>query len=117
MKFKIDENVPVEAAELLRQSGYDVLTVIEQELGGETDETVARICQREKRALVTFDTGFADIRAYPPHAFPGMIVFRLKKQSSVYILEVLERLMDTILSEPVEGHLWIVEEDRIRIRG
>jgi len=117
MKFKLDENDPVESAELLRQNGHDVLTVIEQELGGETDETVARICQREKRALVTFDTGFADIRAYPPQAFPGMIVFRLKKQSSIYVLEVLERLMESISSEPVEGHPWIVEEDRIRIRG
>jgi len=117
MKFKLDENDPVESAELLRQNGHDVLTVIGQELGGETDEVVARVCQHEKRALVTFDTGFADIRAYPPQAFPGMIVFRLKKQSSIYVLEVLERLMDTISSEPVEGHLWIVEEDRIRIRG
>lgn len=86
MRLKLDENVPVEAGELLRENGHDVLTVVEQELGGETDSSVAKVCQREKRALLTFDTGFADIRAYPPQAFPGMIIFRLKKQSSVCLL-------------------------------
>ena len=117
MRFKLDENVPVEAGELLRQSGHDVLTVVEQELGGETDASVAVVCKREKRALLTFDTGFADIRAYPPEAFPGMVVFRLKRQSSVHFLGVVERLIHTISTEPVEGHLWVVEEERIRIRG
>jgi len=38
MKFKIDENLPVEVAELLRQSGYDALTVLDQQLGGEADD-------------------------------------------------------------------------------
>lgn len=27
--------------------------------------------------LITFDMGFADIRAYPPEAAPGLIVLRL----------------------------------------
>ena len=35
MKFKIDENLPVEIAELLRQKGYEATTVMEQSLGGE----------------------------------------------------------------------------------
>ena len=34
MRFKIDENLPVEAAELLRQAGHDAVTVLEQHLGG-----------------------------------------------------------------------------------
>ena len=32
MKFKIDENLPVEIAEELRVLGYDALTVVEQDL-------------------------------------------------------------------------------------
>jgi len=34
MRFKIDENLPVEIAGLLRAVGYDAMTVIEQELRG-----------------------------------------------------------------------------------
>jgi hypothetical protein len=34
MKFKIDENLPVEVAELLRQAGYETATVYDQNLMG-----------------------------------------------------------------------------------
>ncbi|WP_368730321.1 DUF5615 family PIN-like protein [Nitrosococcus oceani] len=34
MNFKIDENLPVEVAELLCEAGHDALTVDEQELRG-----------------------------------------------------------------------------------
>jgi predicted nuclease of predicted toxin-antitoxin system len=37
MKFKIDENLPVEAAELIRNEGYDAVTVWDQNLGGAAD--------------------------------------------------------------------------------
>jgi predicted nuclease of predicted toxin-antitoxin system len=41
MKFKIDENLPVEAAESLRQMGYEATTVLEQGLGGGADAHIA----------------------------------------------------------------------------
>lgn len=66
MQFKVDENLPLEVAELLRQAGYAAATVFEQQLGGEADADIASVCQQEGRALVTLDTDFADIRAYPP---------------------------------------------------
>ena len=66
MRFKADENLPVEAAEVLRGSGHDAQTVLEQQLGGTADSGLAVLCQREGRALVTLDLDFADIRAYPP---------------------------------------------------
>jgi uncharacterized protein DUF5615 len=34
MKFKIDENLPIEAAALLREAGHDALTVHDQNLRG-----------------------------------------------------------------------------------
>jgi predicted nuclease of predicted toxin-antitoxin system len=42
MKFKIDENLPVEIADLFRAAGFDAITVLEQTLGGEADQ----ICDR-----------------------------------------------------------------------
>ena len=62
MKFKVDENLPIEAAELLRQAGYEATTVHEEKLSGSTDLNLASICQQESRALVTLDVDFADIR-------------------------------------------------------
>jgi len=36
MKFKIDENLPIEVSELLRQTGYDATTVLSGVLRGES---------------------------------------------------------------------------------
>ena len=117
MQFKIDENLPIEAAHLLRQIGHNAVTVSEQHLSGSPDPDVASVCQREGRALVTLDTGFADIRAYPPRQFPGLIVLRVRWQDKAHVLEILEHLKPLLSSEPLENHLWIVEETRVRIRG
>jgi predicted nuclease of predicted toxin-antitoxin system len=117
MKFKIDENLPVEAAESLRQMGYEATTVLEQRLGGGADAHIASVCQQEGRALVTLDTDFADIRSYPPGEYPGLIVLRLKRQDKLHVLEIIARLKEALSSEALEGYLWIVEEGRVRIRG
>ena len=37
MKFKVDENLPIEAATVLRDAGHDALTVHDQNLPGEHD--------------------------------------------------------------------------------
>ncbi len=73
MKFKIDENLPAEFAEILQQFGYDALTVLDQGLRGENDSLIIEICQQENRVLITLDLDFADIRAYPPSQYQGIL--------------------------------------------
>jgi predicted nuclease of predicted toxin-antitoxin system len=117
MEFKVDENLPVEVADLLRQIGYDAVTVLEQHLGGSPDPDIASVCQQEGRVLITLDTDFADIRVYPPAQFPGLIVLRLNRQDKPHVLKVVNRLIPMLSSESLEHLLWIVEETRVRIRG
>jgi predicted nuclease of predicted toxin-antitoxin system len=88
MRFKIDENLPIDAAEVLRRAGHDAATVLEQGYGGSTDARLAALCQRESRILVTLDMDFADIRAYPPAEFPGLVVLRLRQQDKPHVLDV-----------------------------
>jgi predicted nuclease of predicted toxin-antitoxin system len=116
VKFKIDENLPVEVAQLLRDAGHDVFTVLEQDSGGAKDQVVARICKDEHRALITLDIHFADIRTYPPSSFSGLIILRLARQDKAYVLQVMSRVLKVATSEPLEGQLWIVDERRVRIR-
>ena len=73
-------------------------------------------CQEEGRVLVTLDMDFADIRAYPPSGFPGIIVLRLGRQDRLHVLNVFTRALALLHTDPLEGRLWIVEEDRVRIR-
>jgi predicted nuclease of predicted toxin-antitoxin system len=62
MRFKIDENLPDEFAEILREAGLDAVTVMEQGLKEEPDPRIIEVCQREERVLVT--KGNARTRRY-----------------------------------------------------
>ena len=117
MKFKIDENLPIEIAGLLRNAGYDPVTVIEQNLSGTSDANLSVICQKENRILVTLDNDFSDIRTFPPEKFSGIIILRLNRQDKVHVLEVFSHAMNLFPKEPLEKHLWVVEENKIRIRS
>jgi len=66
LHFKIDENLPAELVGMLTAAGHDALSVYDQKLEGEPDEVVSKICQEEKRAVVTLDVGFANVHEYPP---------------------------------------------------
>lgn len=117
MRFKIDENLPVEMADLLRSAQLDATTVVDQELRGEDDLCIIGACLREGRALVTLDLDFADVRTYPPQRFPGLMVLRVRRQDKRHLLAVFRRVIPLIEREPVRYHLWIIEETRVRIRG
>lgn len=116
MKFKVDENLPIEVAELLQESGHDAVTVLDQQMSGETDTSLAAVCQQENRAIITLDLDFADIRTYPPDQFAGLIVLRLKQHDKIHVLSVFKRVMDMLNTELLDGRLWIIEESRVRIR-
>ncbi len=117
LKFKIDENLPIEIVECLRQNNYDAFTVEEQGLKGATDLSIAAICKKEDRIIVTLDTDFTDVRTYPPEEYSGIIVLRIKMQSRQHIIKVFTQTVPLLTSEPINNCLWIVEENRLRIRG
>ena len=117
MQFKIDENLPVEIAKLLIKAGHDTKTVNDQKLQGAIEPDLIKVCSGEHRVLVTLDTDFSDIRAYPPQEYPGIIVLRVGSQVIHHLIEVCQSFIHLIDREPLKEHLWIVEENRIRIRG
>lgn len=62
MRFKVDENLPIDVAEILRANNHDAMTIFDQEMVGQPDLKVASVCRAEERALVTLDLDFSDIR-------------------------------------------------------
>jgi predicted nuclease of predicted toxin-antitoxin system len=117
VKFKVDENLPIEVAALLHSAGHDALSVFDQHLVGETDNRLLNVCQKEKRALITLDLDFSDVRSYPPQEHSGLVVLRLQRQDKPFVLETIRRIIPLFEKEQTEHRLWIVEENRIRIRG
>jgi hypothetical protein len=93
----------------------DLVTTLPQEKGW-GGSRLAVICRDERRALLTLDLDFADIRAYPPAEIPGLIVFRLSRLDKAHVLQVATRLLALLERELLEGRLWIVGEERVRVR-
>jgi predicted nuclease of predicted toxin-antitoxin system len=116
VKFKIDQNLPAEYAILLREAGFEADSVDDEGLASADDGFVSNRARAEGRALLSLDLGFADIRAYPPQEYLGIIVVRSKAQDKITLLSMLRRLIPALRERSPEGQLWIVESDRIRFR-
>lgn len=116
MRAKLDENLPSEAADLLRAAGWDCDTVHQEGLAGAADGRVAAACQAEARVLLTLDLDFADIRAYPPSEYEGIVILRPAKASRRQVTALVARVIPVIAAEWVGRRLWIVEPGGIRVR-
>jgi predicted nuclease of predicted toxin-antitoxin system len=116
VKFKLDENMPRDAATRLSDEGYDVETVIGEGLGGERDPPVLKAAADEGRILLTFDLDFADIRQYPPGTHAGIVVFRLQDQRWATLEGPLRRLLAKGGLVDLSNGLAIVDGARVRYR-
>jgi predicted nuclease of predicted toxin-antitoxin system len=116
MRFKIDENLPTEVAQLLTVAGHNVLTIHDQQMVGNVDSLVSSVCQSEQRALITLDLDFADIRAYPPEEHHGIVVLRPRTQAKPAVLSLITTFIRLLSTEPLIGSLWILQENGLRIR-
>jgi predicted nuclease of predicted toxin-antitoxin system len=81
VKFNTDGNLPLEASAVLRERGFDAETVWDEDLSGADDCVIAARVMSEGRILLTLDLDFANIQAYPPDRYAGIIVLRLEKHN------------------------------------
>jgi len=116
VKFKTDENLPLESASILRDAGFDCETVWDEALSGAADQTIAARIREEGRILVTLDLDFSNIQAYPPDEYIGIIVLRPKTQDKATVAAYIHRLITLLRERTPAGELWIVQRDRIRVR-
>ena len=117
MRGKTDENVPTEAAALLRAAGWECDTVFDEALAGAEDPRVSDRCQVERRVLFTIDLDFADIRVYPPSEYIGIVGLRPATPSRAAVLNLLQSAIPVLAAEWAENRLWIVEPGRVRVRS
>jgi predicted nuclease of predicted toxin-antitoxin system len=116
MKFKVDACLPSEFTKILSGAGYEAVTAGMQGLSAAEDSLIARVCTEEGRILLTTDLDFADVRVYPPREFPGLVVFRLRRQGRRRLIQACRKLIPMLKSTSLERRLLIVEEHRVRIR-
>jgi len=100
MLVKVDEDLPRATVQMLRDGGYEALSVTEQGMGGYQDPALWRAVQSEERFLVTVDKGFADIRSYLPGSHFGVLLLRPDEDGIRPVIELLERVLTSYGLEP-----------------
>ncbi|MBI5851558.1 MAG: DUF5615 family PIN-like protein [Planctomycetes bacterium] len=102
---------------LLRGAGFEACHALDQQLGGQPDHVLAEACRAELRAIVTLDLDFADLRAFPPDRFRGILVLRLRSQDTESVLSAFRKLLPSLTEETVVGKLLVISESSVRVRG
>jgi len=78
MKIKLDENLPLRLATLLKDLGHDVHTIHDELLLGHADMEIWEATQKESRFLITHDLDFSDLRQFAPGSHHGILLVRLR---------------------------------------
>ena len=77
MRLVPDENWPLPSIRRLRQSGHDVLAILEEARGAH-DSCILSLSTREDRVLLTFDRDFGELVFRQGQPAPaGVVYFRL----------------------------------------
>ncbi|MFQ5881681.1 MAG: DUF5615 family PIN-like protein [Candidatus Methylomirabilales bacterium] len=115
MRLKLDENVDPRAVAILRTAGHDAVTVPDERLSGQPDAAVETTCRMEARCLVTLDLDFANVLAYPPEKYSGLVVLRHPRPTAAGLLNLVRQLAASLKHDSPERRLWIVEPGRLRV--
>lgn len=116
MKLLLDENLSTAQAEILRARGLNAVGVVEEGLGGRTDEEIRRHAIETGRILLTLDADFANILRFPPAGTPGVIRLKLHPPTETAITEALERGLSQLHSMELAGKLVVIDRNKIRVR-
>jgi len=116
MKFKLDENLPLEIADVVRGAGHEIDSVQDEGLCGAPDGEILRRIQAEDRVLLTMDKGIADVRHYPPKSYPGIVLFRPLSSGRGEVLRFVQQFLPDLLKVKLAGRLVIVSPRAMRVR-
>jgi predicted nuclease of predicted toxin-antitoxin system len=112
---KVDENLPADVRNLLKGRGYDAVNVLDQGMGGTSDDELWQTIQQEGRFLVTGDKGFADIRKFRPGRDTGIILLRPRRSGRQPVVELTQQLLDEYELGDLASKLVVVSPSGIRI--
>jgi predicted nuclease of predicted toxin-antitoxin system len=115
LKVKVDENLPLPVALVLRSAGHDVDSVPEEGLTGVSDPEVIKAAIADGRMVFTLDRGFGELaRSVGDHA--GVVVLRLQKEDARSATALVIRFVAQHDLDELKGCTVIVQSDRVRIR-
>ena len=119
LKFFADHCVSTFIVQTLRDVGYEVLRLRDHIPIDSKDEAVISEAQARDAILISLDSDFSDIVAYPPRNYHGIITLQIRDHPEV-TPQIMDRLKNLLAAhgdpDYYKGKLFVVEVHRIRIR-
>jgi predicted nuclease of predicted toxin-antitoxin system len=112
----LDENLSPAQAKILRERGFDAISVVEGGLGGGPDEAVRLFAIESARVLVTLDADFANILRFPPAGTPGVLRLRVHPAVEERIREQLQIALELLRNTDLTGCLAVAHGSTVRVR-
>ena len=116
MKFKLDENLPVELVTDLRGLGHDADTVAGDGLRGAADPAVVGAASAAGRVLFTLDKGIASLQSYPVQQHAGVVLFRPDTSGRGAVVAFARERLHEVIEMDLTGRLSVVGPPRIRFQ-
>jgi hypothetical protein len=116
VRFKLDENLPIELLDDLRTAGHEADGLRDEGLIGAPDGALLALVRREGRVLLTLDKGIADVRAYPPGTHAGIVLFRPPTAGRGITLLFVRRHLASIFERELTGRLLVITDHGLRLR-
>jgi predicted nuclease of predicted toxin-antitoxin system len=115
MRFLVDENLPVDVAQLLQHEGHDVLYLAQSGYRGATDEEVWSLAAREERIVITRDLDFPMPDSPRP---PGLVLVRVPDTfTRKQIARVMSEFIASAAFQQVPGTITVISPGRVRVRS
>jgi len=119
LRFFADHCVSKSVIQALGDAGYEVLRLADCIPADSADSVVISKAQELDSILVSLNGDFADIVAYPPSEYKGIIALQVGNHPEV-IPRLLAALKGYLSDHPdmrhYRGKLFLVEGHRIRVR-
>jgi len=120
LRFFADHCVPTSIIQGLQDAGHEVLRLRDYLPADSPDGLVISKAQELDCILISLNGDFADILAYPPARYKGILALQMRNHPET-VPQLLERLNAYLSAHDDMGHyvgkLMVIETHRIRSRG
>jgi len=120
LTFFLDQCVPVSVGQRLDEAGYSVLRLADHLPTDSPDPVVIEKAQDLDAILVSLNGDFADIVAYPPAEYGGIIALQVRNHPEALpglLARLIVYLKTHTQRDAYRGRLLVAEPHRIRIHA
>ncbi len=114
-KFLLDENMPFDLIECIRNKGYEANHLKIMEKGGIKNGEVYKIAQENDYWILTRDSDFKNYQKFIIYDVKGIIVLALSNTKTQNLISIMKRFLETQHDKLLSKHLIIIEDSNIKV--